>query len=50
MDIIHKIVPKNPVNSTIAKKITDGVKEALEVFVKHYASQTQLVIVGNKED
>ena len=50
MDIIHKIVPKNPVNSETAKKIGDGVKDALAVFVKHYTLQTQLVIVGNKEE
>ena len=49
MDLIHKIIPKNPINSETGKKITDSVKEAVAVFVKNYALQTQLVIVGNKE-
>ena len=49
MDLIHKIIPKNPINSETGKKIADSVKEAVAVFVKNYALQTQLVIVGNKE-
>ena len=50
MDIIHKYIPKNPINSATQEKMKNRIKEVLEKFCKNYASQTQLVIVKNKED
>jgi len=49
MDIIHKYIPKNPINSATQEKMKNRIKEVLEKFCKNYASQTQLVIVKNKE-
>ena len=37
MDIIHKIIPKNPINSQIQEKMQTKIKEVLEVFGKNYA-------------
>ena len=49
MNIINKFIPKNPINSTTMDRITDKIKNVLEVFGKNYAKQTQLVLVRNKE-
>lgn len=49
MDIINKIIPKNPINAEISNKITAKVADVVKVYVKNYAKQTQLVIVENKE-
>ena len=49
MDIIHKFIPKNPINNTTMDKITERAKDVLKVFGENYAAQTPLVIVENKE-
>ena len=49
MDIIHKIIPKNPVNSATQDKIKKTVQEVLQTFLKNYANYTKLEIVKNKE-
>lgn len=48
MEIIRKIIPKNPVNSETSKKITERVKHVLEVFGKYYANSTKTELVKNK--
>jgi len=50
MDIIHKFIPKNPINNTTMDKITERAKDVLKVFGDNYIAQTPLVIVKNKED
>ena len=50
MDIIHKFIPKNPINNTTMDKITERAKDVLKVFGENYIAQTPLVIVENKED
>ena len=50
MDIIHKFIPKNPINNTTMDKITERAKDVLKVFGENYIAQTPLVIVKNKED
>lgn len=47
MDIIHKIIPKNPVNSATQDKIKKTVQDVLQTFLKNYASYTKLEIVKN---
>ena len=49
MDIIHKFIPKNPINNDTMNKITARAKDVLKVFGENYISQTPLVIVRNKE-
>ena len=49
MDIIHKFIPKNPINGDIMNKINQKCSEVLKYFVKCYNIQTILVILGNKE-
>lgn len=49
MDIIHKIIPKNPVNSATQDKIKKTVQDVLQTFLKNYATYTKLEIVKNKE-
>ena len=50
MDIINKIIPKNPVSTETANRITAKVAEVVKVFVEYYAKQTPVVIVENKEE
>ena len=49
MDIIHKFIPKNPINGDTMNKITERCQEVLKYFGECYAKQTMLVLVGNKE-
>ena len=49
MEIIKKIIPKNPIDSATMKQIGDRVQNLLKVFGKNYALQTTIVIVNNKE-
>ena len=50
MEIIHKIIPKNPINSQIQEKMQTKIKEVLEVFGKNYAASTKEIIIKDKED
>ena len=50
MDIIQKIIPKNPISSDMLNRITQRCEEVIKYFVGCYAKQTQLVIVENKEE
>ena len=49
MFLINKIIPKNPINSQTMSKINQSVTDLLKIFAKNYSSQTQIVIIGNKE-
>ena len=49
MDIIHKFIPKNPINGDIMNKINQKCLEVLKYFITCYDFQTTLVILGNKE-
>ena len=49
MFLINKIIPKNPINSQTMSKINQSVTDSLKIFAKNYYSQTQIVIIGNKE-
>ena len=48
MDIIRKIIPKNPINASTQAKMQTAIKHTLEVFAKNYAKFSQLTIVKNK--
>lgn len=48
MNIIHKIIPKNPINNQTLDKIKERVKEVLKVFGDYYASSTKLELVKTK--
>lgn len=49
MDIIHKFIPKNPINNDTMNRITERAKDVLKVFGDNYIKQTPLMIVKNKE-
>ena len=49
MDIIHKFIPKNPINNDTMNRITERAKDVLKVFGDNYIKQTPLVIVKSKE-
>ena len=48
MNIIHKIIPKNPINNQTLDKIKERVKEVLKVFSDYYVSSTKLELVKAK--
>ena len=50
MNIIRKIIPKNPINSQTQQKMTERIKEVLEVFGKYYISCTKKELIKNKEE
>ena len=48
MNVIRKIIPKNPVNNQTLDKIKTRVNEVLRVFGDYYASSTKLELVKAK--
>lgn len=48
MEIINKIIPKNPINASTQEKMKHAITHTLEVFTKNYAKFTILTIVKNR--
>lgn len=49
MEIVKKIIPKNPIDGATMNQIKEKVTNLLKVFGKNYGLQTTMVIVKNKE-
>ena len=49
MEIVKKIIPKNPIDAATLNQIKENVKNLLKTFGKNYGLQTTIVIIKNKE-